>query len=147
MSFLQDSARLQERLRQPPSEQDFEGWPDAPLLLRGAPLPYQRVLGGADAAALRINDGRCLRSALTIDFLLPPWIMFVKTCATLWLAASMNVQTRYMQLFVGDCFVMTGICTHGLCFSKKDMQRVPPRYLPLRAGASPSRRTCSRGAR
>ena len=53
----QDSAELQERLRQPPRDEDFEGWPDAPLLLRGAPLPYQRILQGADAAALRINDG------------------------------------------------------------------------------------------
>ena len=59
MIALQDSAQLlQERLQQPPRDEDFAGWPDSPLLLRAAPLPYQRVLEGADAAALRMNDGR-----------------------------------------------------------------------------------------
>lgn len=72
MAALQDSTtKLQERLRQPPRDEAFEGWPDAPLLLRGAPLPYQRVLQGADAAALRINDGRCGAFAPDKGSLLP----------------------------------------------------------------------------
>lgn len=47
-----------ERLAQPPAEEDFAEWQDAPLLLRAAPLPYQRLPAGADPCAIRINDGR-----------------------------------------------------------------------------------------
>ncbi|KAK9907705.1 hypothetical protein WJX75_008523 [Coccomyxa subellipsoidea] len=47
-----------ERLGQPPSEEDFDGWPDAPLLLRSAPLPYQQLEQSADPCAIRVNDSR-----------------------------------------------------------------------------------------
>jgi hypothetical protein len=47
-----------ERLGQPPSEEDFNGWPDAPLLLRSAPLPYQQLEQSADPCAIRVNDSR-----------------------------------------------------------------------------------------
>ncbi|BDA45975.1 probable phosphatidylinositol 3,4,5-trisphosphate-dependent Rac exchanger protein at N-terminal half [Coccomyxa sp. Obi] len=47
-----------EKLQQPPSEQDFSGWPDEPLLLRAAPLPALGMQQGADPCAIRINDGR-----------------------------------------------------------------------------------------
>ena len=40
-----------------PQAADFEGWPDAPLLLRPAPLDYQQV-ASASPAGVRINDGR-----------------------------------------------------------------------------------------
>ena len=40
-----------------PSAEDFEGWPDAPLLVRPAPLDYQRVHSDATGGAVRINDG------------------------------------------------------------------------------------------
>ncbi|CAL8462122.1 g1653 [Coccomyxa elongata] len=47
-----------EKLQHPPSEQDFSGWPDDPLLLRAAPLPSLRMHQGSDPCAIRINNGR-----------------------------------------------------------------------------------------
>jgi hypothetical protein len=47
----------QQALAVPPRAEQFDGWPDAPLLLRAAPLPDQRILDGKPAA-LRVNDGR-----------------------------------------------------------------------------------------
>ena len=40
-----------------PSAEDFEGWPDAPLLVRPAPLDYQQVHSDATGGAVCINDG------------------------------------------------------------------------------------------
>ena len=40
-----------------PSAEDFDGWPDAPLLVRPAPLDYQRVNLDATGGAVCINDG------------------------------------------------------------------------------------------
>ena len=42
-----------------PSAEDFEGWPDAPLLVRPAPLDYQQVHSDAPGGAVHINDGGC----------------------------------------------------------------------------------------
>ncbi len=49
-----------EGLDRPPSDEDFAGWPDAPLLMRAAPLPYQQLESGIDPCAIRVNDGRCV---------------------------------------------------------------------------------------
>ncbi len=42
----------------PPQLQDFAGWPDAPVLLRMKPLPYQVCLQGGDPARLPLNGGQ-----------------------------------------------------------------------------------------
>ena len=41
-----------------PRAADFEGWPDAPMLVRSAPLEYQHVSSASPSGGVRINDGR-----------------------------------------------------------------------------------------
>ncbi|BDA45974.1 hypothetical protein COCOBI_08-0660 [Coccomyxa sp. Obi] len=48
------------RLQQPPSEHDFSEWPDAPMLLRAAPIHSLRLQEGANPCAIPINTGRSI---------------------------------------------------------------------------------------
>ena len=49
---------MQEAFAAAPLLADFEGWPDAPLLVRPAPLSYQQVASCSEAGSVRVNDGR-----------------------------------------------------------------------------------------
>ena len=53
-----EQTEQQQALAVPPRAEQYDGWPDAPLLLRAAAVPDQRILDGK-STALRINDGRC----------------------------------------------------------------------------------------